>query len=93
MIESPALYCNKVNPDKVIPRNTEYGRFLKLGPARVKIDFNKENGKIWLQNIYGSKCDGEILCGVLKGKDMRHYIWFNSSYTYKGSHFPSKQFL
>jgi hypothetical protein len=63
---------------------------LKVGPGRVKIDMNKEQGKIWLQNIYGSLCEGEILCGVLKGEDRQHYIWFNSSYTYKGKHFPPK---
>jgi len=90
MIDAPALYSAKINPDKVIPRMTEHGRFLKIGPARVKVEIHKENGKIWLQNIYGSQCEGEILCGVLKGKDLQHYIWFNSSYTYKGNHFPSR---
>jgi hypothetical protein len=56
----------------------------------MKVNLNKEQGKVWLQNLGSSLCEGDLLAGVVKKQDKMHYLWVNSSLQYKGKHFPSK---
>ncbi len=59
----------------------------------MKVNLNKEQGKIWLQNLPSSLCEGDIFCGVVKKEDKQNYIWMNSSLTFKGTHFPSLEVI
>ena len=56
----------------------------------MKVNKNKEQGKIWLENLPSSKCQGDFLMGVIKDSNSKYYIWFNSSLKYKEKHFPTK---
>ena len=90
MIVSPQDYCSKIDSSKVQPFFSEaHGQFLKVGPAAMKIHTNKEQGKVWAENLPTSKCQGDFLMGIIKDENKKHALWINSSLKYRGSHFPS----
>lgn len=83
----------KIDEKKVQPCQNEHGQFIKVGPAALKVYINYEQGKIWCENLSSSRCVGDLLCGVIRDDDIKHYVWFNSSLRYKGKHFPSREVM
>ena len=92
-LKQPQKYSSQIRPDKVQPLWNEFGQFIKVGPAAMKINFNIEQGKVWLFNLNTSRCIGDFLCGVVKEEDRKNYVWFNSSLGYKDKYFPSRSVM
>ena len=87
MLNEPAAYFPQIKADKVSTCRRAEEWVLRVGPATMKVDTNKEEGKVMLTCLPESKCQGCVLGGVLKDEDKRHRIWVNSGLRHHGEPF------